>query len=279
METVQTTGTLRVQYPMTAFHVAEKIPIKTAIEVVASLKLPPPEYVDPAGTDIIIRLPEPDAFCCVYSFGSLVFFNTPEERQKEIIEDIRTQFRPLDGELTNDDFSVIVDASQEERVSFDNAVLNDLAIAKIGILGLLLAQSATLEYYERVVEDLLDQAEAITATMKIDGKLPGYTRETIRYIGISLSTRRDIISRLYIVDAPDITWEDPSLDRLFKQMKATLDIDVRYRALEYKLKLIQEGVEVIVDLTNAQRNIWLEVIIVVLIFVEIILALVLGISH
>ena len=149
--------------------------------------------------------------------------------------------------------------------------------AKISILALLLAQSATLEHYERQVEQLLDSAETISEPMKQHGRLPRYNRDTIRFIGISLSTRRDLVSRMYILDEPEGTWDNAALDRLFKQMKATLDIEVRYRALEYKLGLIQEGVDVIVELTNAQRNIWHEMVIVVLIVVEIAIAL--GIIH
>lgn len=262
---------------MVAFHVVEKIPIKSAIETTSLLGLPQPSHVDPGGTDLIVTLAQPHAYCCFFNFGTVVFFNTPEDEQRRVLEALKTHFRTIEGEPTNDDFNVVIDRGQQERVSFDHAVLNDLAVAKLEILALLLAQSVALDFYERLVEDLLDQAEAITASMRRSGKLPGYTRDAIRYIGISLETRRDIISRLYIVDAPDSTWEDVGLDRLFKQMKAMLDIDVRYRALEYKLKLIQEGVEVIVDMTNAQRNIWLEVVIVILILVEIILAM--GIFH
>src|SRR5579863_8570228 len=107
METVERQiGALQVQYPMTAFHIVEKIPIKTAIEIIHSLGLPPPEYIDPAGTDIIVRLPQSDAMCCLYSFGSVVFFNTPEDQQKRIMDAIKTHFKALDGEMTNDDFSV-----------------------------------------------------------------------------------------------------------------------------------------------------------------------------
>jgi uncharacterized Rmd1/YagE family protein len=261
------------EYVIVAFHIVAKIPIPRALELVAGLGLPDPPDIDPGATDVLVELPYPDAWCGFYDFGSVAFFNAPAEQRERVLEAVRASFEALEGESTTDDFRVIVDPQGQERVSFNHAVLTDLARTKIEILALVVAQSTTLEYYEKRVEELLDGAEAVSEPMKKHGRLPRYTRNTIRFIGISLATRRDLVSRMYILDEPESTWEDVGLDRLFKAMKTTLDIDVRYRALEYKLGLIREGVDVIVELTNAQRNIWLETIIVVLIVVEILLAM------
>jgi len=250
--------------PMVAFHVAEKIPIK---QVVAAWL---DRLVDSSSTDATFQL-GPRSFFAVYSFGSCAFFNVSAAQQASVVDKLREIAAPVPGEPSSDDFLVSVGSHARETVQFDRAILNELTPHKIEILLLVLAHSATLEYYETLVEDLLDKAEAITSTMKT-GRLPSYSRDTISYIGLSLSTRRDLISALYIVDAPEIVWQDRHLDRLFNQMKTTMEIETRYRALEYKLKLIQEGVEVIVDLTNSQRNIILELMIVVLIVIELALA-------
>ncbi len=260
------------QYRLHAWHLAERIPIKNVSEVLVSLGFPEGEHLDPAGTDLVVNLGEA-SWCFLYHFGSIVFFNAATPTRERILSAIRTAVRSP-AKITSDDFGVLVEKQATERVAFDNAVLTDLTVSKVAILAVLLAQSTALEYHERLVEELLDGAEAITEPMKRHGRLPGYNRNMIRYIGFSLSTRRELVSSLYVIDAPDITWEDVALDRLFNQMKATMDVDARYRALEYKLKLVQEGVEVMVDLTNAQRNIWLEAVIVGLILVEIALALI-----
>ena len=51
------------------------------------------------------------------------------------------------------------------------------------------------------------------------------------------------------------------------------EIETRYRVLEYKLKLIQESLEIIVDLSRGVRETMLEVTIIVLIAIEVIVAL------
>lgn len=251
-------------YRLAAYKFAEKTPIKEAVNAFLD------RLVVTTNTDANFRL-GPDSYFGVYSFGSVTFFNVPQAQQDSVLERLAAISTKLEGELTSDDFIVTVSTTQRESVHFDRAVIADLSPAKIQILSTVLAESATMEYYENAVEDLLDRSETVTTELRT-GRLPRYTRWTLQYIGMSLSTRRDLVSSLYIVDAPESTWEDRKLDRLYTQMKATMDIDVRYRALEYKLKLIQESVELIVDLTNTQRNIQLEVAIVLLIVVEIALA-------
>ena len=53
-----------------------------------------------------------------------------------------------------------------------------------------------------------------------------------------------------------------------------MEIDVRYRALEYKIKIIQESVDVIVDLSKSKRETMLEMIIILLITFEIVISII-----
>jgi uncharacterized Rmd1/YagE family protein len=263
------------EHRLTAYHLADKLRVKAIADLFEQA------LVRADATEAVVSLGS-TAWFAVYSFGAIVFFAAPEEQQSQVLERLqpllttpkerlRDDFYPTKERL-RDDFLIKVDPTARDNVYFSQAVLCDLAPAKIEIIALVLAQSVTLEAYEQMVETLLDGAESITSSMKT-GRLPGYTKATMAYIGLSLSTRRDLISGLYIVDAPEAVWEDPQTDRLYNQCKRLLEIAPRYHALEYKLKLIQESVEIIVDLTNTRRNLWLEVAIVVLIVVEIGLAL------
>ena len=267
-------GTVRTEpqeksYTLTSTHMAERIPLKKVVDRYLD------RLVKHSPMEAVFRL-SAESWFWTYNFGAVSFFNVEPAVQAEIVSALQQMSRTVTGDPLSDDFRVVVDPEQREGVSFDKVVLTEISQQKVEILALVLAHSVTLDYYESVVEELLDQAETIISPMKATGSLPRYSRSTIRYIGISLSTRRDLISWLYIVDAPDEAWEDRGIDRLFTQMKSNMDIDVRYRAVEYKLKLIQEGVEVIADLSNAARNIVLEFIIVLLIVVELVLALYRG---
>lgn len=95
----------------------------------------------------------------------------------------------------------------------------------------------------------------------------------LKFIGLGLSTRREIVSRLSIMDSPDVAWEDPSADQLFNELRANFELQARFRTLEYKLRLIHESAEVLVDLSNTRRFTMLEITVIILIAVEILLAL------
>jgi uncharacterized Rmd1/YagE family protein len=88
-----------------------------------------------------------------------------------------------------------------------------------------------------------------------------------------LDLKQEIISNLYIVDSPDETWESVMLDKLHQELKLMFEIAIRYRALEYKIKIIQESVDVFVDFAKSRREALLEIIIILLISFEIIISL------
>ena len=89
-----------------------------------------------------------------------------------------------------------------------------------------------------------------------------------------MDTKQEIISNLYIVDSPDETWENVELDKMHQELKVMMEIDIRYRALEYKIKIIQESIEVIVDLSKSKRETLLEMVIILLITFEIIISII-----
>ncbi|MBI4510921.1 MAG: RMD1 family protein, partial [Deltaproteobacteria bacterium] len=86
-------------------------------------------------------------------------------------------------------------------------------------------------------------------------------------------TKNQIIAALAVLDKPAVTWESESLDRLYRDLRLMLEIDDRFRALEYKLRTIQETLELFLEMSQTRRMIFLEATIVVLIVVELLLTL------
>ena len=63
------------------------------------------------------------------------------------------------------------------------------------------------------------------------------------------------------------------MDEIYADLRAMFDLSERFQALEYKLKLIQETLEVLLDVVRDRRLYWLEGSIVGLIVFDIILTL------
>ena len=137
-----------------------------------------------------------------------------------------------------------------------------------------LAESTALEYYEVLIENLLEKTNTFSKKLQRQGRMLESTEDLIKFIGLCLNTKQEIISNLYIVDSPDETWENSELDRIHQELKAMMEVDIRYRALEYKIKIIQESVEVIVDLSKSKRETMLEMIIILLISFEVVISII-----
>jgi required for meiotic nuclear division protein 1 len=160
------------------------------------------------------------------------------------------------------------------KVYFDRVVSQALSYPLVKIVCMLLAESTALEYYEILIQNLLERTNTFSKKLQRQGRMLESSEDLIKFIGLCLDTKQEIISNLYIVDSPDETWENVELDRVHQELKSMMEIDTRYRALEYKIKIIQESVDVIVDLSKSKRETLLEMTIILLITFEIIISII-----
>jgi uncharacterized Rmd1/YagE family protein len=258
-------------YRIKAVHVSEKLRLKDLRE---RFSRPPVEF---SNYEMVIKYGE-DSFAFVYNYGSVVFFNVPEDMQEKELSKIQEYRAPSDLARTTDIFLLEVRDVREEpssnKVYYDRLVVSSLSYEKIKIVCMLVAESTALEYYEILIQNLLEKTNTFSKKLERQGRILESSEDLIKFIGMCLNTKQEIISNLYIVDSPDETWENHELDKVFQELKTMLEIDIRYRALEYKIKIIQESVEIIVDLSKTKRETMLELIIILLIAFEVVLSII-----
>ncbi len=254
-------------YNVHAFHLTEKLKLK---DISALVDLQPTQLSVWEATYSFSE----ESYAFIYNFGSAVFFNVQEDQQKIILDKIKKGNVPEQpGYTTTDTFIVEVTGEEKHEVGFHKVVIKDLTYQKARLVSMVVAESAALEYFELIVDDLLERTHQISDSLRKKGKLIKETKQLIKFIGFCLTTKQEIIANLYVVDAPDEVWEDQVLDRLYNDLKRMFEIETRYRVLEYKLKLIQESLEIIVDLSKSVRETMLEVTIIILIAIELLVAL------
>jgi uncharacterized Rmd1/YagE family protein len=264
---------LKQPYRIKAMHVAERLRLKDLRE---RFSRPPIEF---SNYELVIQYSE-DSYVFVYNYGSIVFFNVPDDVQERELSGIQEYRMPSDLARTSDVFLMDVqdtqapDGAPQNKVYFDRVVVQSLSYAKIKISCMLLAESTALEYYEILIENLLERTNTFSRKLERQGRIIESSEELIKFIGMCLNTKQEIISNLYIVDSPDETWDSHELDRIHKEVKTMMEIDTRYRALEYKIKIIQESVEIIVDLAKSKRETMLELIIILLIAFEVVMGII-----
>jgi uncharacterized Rmd1/YagE family protein len=257
-------------YKVAALHVAEKLKLKDLRDRMINQQV-----VEFSNYEMIIKYAE-NSYGFIYNYGSVVFFNVPEELQLSELKRVREDYKLFYN--TSEVFLLEVQEELEpsvgNKVFFDRVVVKSLTFEKVKQVCMLIAESTGLEYYENQVEKLLESATHYSRYLQTTGKYLKGSKDLIKFIGLCLNTKQEIISNLYIVDSPDETWENPELDKLFKELKQMLEIDIRYRALEYKVKIIQDSIEVMADLAHSRREVMLELVVILLITFEIILSLI-----
>lgn len=211
----------------------------------------------------------------IYPFGALVFFDVaPEVRASELKR--LGQVRPglTKAQVLNEELSVR--ESPDARPEIDNGVLvvDALTFERASVVALTVAQSAAMDYYESIVDQMFVTTDKLGEELEKAGTMPMRTRHLHKFIGATVGTRSEVLSILHLLDKPDAAWDDPGADRIYEKLRSEFDLVDRYQSLELKLRAVQDTLEVITDVARDRRLFVLEATVVLLILFEIVLSLI-----
>ena len=208
----------------------------------------------------------------IYPFGAVVMHDVPAQRRESELAKLHTARPGLTTQVIREDYSVRDDPTQPTGIQDGVLHVDKMTPARAGVVALTMAQSAAMEYYERIVEALFERTNGLVDRLEKKGTVPYSTRPLHRFIGEAISTRSEVLSILHLLDKPDATWDDPSMDRIFDDLRAEFDLVDRYAALESKLKSIQEALELVLDVARDRRLVTLEIVVAILILIELFFA-------
>jgi uncharacterized Rmd1/YagE family protein len=208
----------------------------------------------------------------VYPFGAAVFRDAPLEQRERFLERIRGTLRAPARKVVAESFTVREEPSA--KIGFVDGVLqlDELGPARAAAVAIVVAQSAAMEYYERLVDDLFARTDALVDRLEKSGTVRARPARLHRFIGEAITSRNEVLSVLHLLDKPDEVWEDPELDRIYDDLRAEFDLTDRYQSLEIKLRGVQESLELVLDVARDRRMWLLEMSIALLILVELVLS-------
>jgi uncharacterized Rmd1/YagE family protein len=209
----------------------------------------------------------------IYPFGAMVFRDVPPAAQQAELDRIRRARPGLTEATVKEELAVREDPGRQPDVAGGVLTLDRLSPERASVVALTVAQSAAMEYYERIVEGMFTRTDQLVERMEARGTVPLRTRPMHQFIGAAIGTRNEVLSVLHLLDKPDEAWDDAGMDRIYDELRAEFDLSDRYSALELKLRSVQEALELLLDVARDRRLVLLEATIVVLIVVEIVLAL------
>jgi uncharacterized Rmd1/YagE family protein len=210
-----------------------------------------------------------EKYLYVMDYGAVTFAGFTDEETAVYLDRLQPFTQgPLD-KREGEDFRVHADA-QEAVFGYNDIHLPAFNEDVLRIIMLYVGQSAALDHYEAAIDLMLSESGRFAHELERHGKLKTSRRNVQRFIGRTLSIRNRIVDNLYIMDAPDITWEDEYLDKIDRGMKKTFDIIERFRSLDLQLREIKENLELFAELLQFRTSNTLEWIIIALFLIEVI---------
>jgi required for meiotic nuclear division protein 1 len=146
---------------------------------------------------------EPAGGLYAYPFGAVVTLDVPSDRRDAEIARLRDFIPKLTTQVVREDYTV------SEHSSFQIGILDGMlrvdrfTAARAGIVALTVAQSAAMEYYERIVEDMFARTGSFVERLESTGRVQFRTRPLHRFIGQAIATRSEVLSVLHLLDKPD----------------------------------------------------------------------------
>ena len=206
----------------------------------------------------------------IYPFGAVVMHDVPPDRREAELARIHKARPGLTTQVVREDYAVLEDPSFQTGIHEGTLRVDRFTPGRAAIVALTMAQSAAMEYYERIVDALFERTNVLVERLEKKGTVPFRTRPLHRFIGEAISTRSEVLSILHLLDKPDAAWDDPAMDRIYDDLRAEFDLVDRFAALESKLRSIQEALELVLDVARDRRLILLEIIVVLLILAELV---------
>ncbi len=215
---------------------------------------------------------EPEGGLYIFPFGAIVTHDVPSEHRERVLARLTQSLPKLTTKVIREEYSVLEDPESQIGISDGMLRVDKLTPARAGIVALIVAQSAAMEYYEQIVEDLFVRTAKLVERLETRGTGPFRVRPMHRFIGEAISTRTEVLIVLHLLDKPDAVWEDPAIDRIYDELRGEFDLVDRYAALTSKLQSIQEALILVLDVARDRRLVLLEIVVILLILLEVVLS-------
>jgi len=253
-----------MNYPISSIYVAHKIRLDEAEKLAE-------EYILVAKKRNLLQYEiATNQHLFIYSFGVFVFVGIDARFYKKIIKKFSRSFvEPTIREITED--YAIEDGAEKDSVEATSVKLKTFSAERISLIAEVLAQSAAIEYFDFKTDEIVGSFEKVNSELERRGQLRIKTKEIVKLIGAAHSILQSLITRLSLLDQPDIVWDNAELEGLYKNLRSFYELDARFKNIGFKINYIKDTSETIAELLQHRRSVGLEWIVIILILIEVIL--------
>lgn len=229
--------------------------------------------------------PEGEGDVFIFPYGVVVCWGMTEEQQAELLTVMN--FCAIDGyiEPEEDDFTYSYGDnfdfvySQDELIlctkpSLDEEQLQRSVLEKLAASHAF-AQSSKLSSFAESIQKSIEDTRGLAEELAYNGEIISQSqRDIARNMGRLILDRHTIYLYADVLDTPDVCWENPDLDPLYRKVNTFLELKPRVDLLNSRVEVVRELLSVLSDELHSKHASRLEEIIIWLITVEILIEMV-----
>lgn len=212
----------------------------------------------------------------LYYFGSLVFINMEYHEIQDVIKYIQNIDPNLKNNIPNeyiDEYKLEVDDKFEYTLYNDMMTTKEFFPYYLDIISVVLAKSTSLKIIEKNIDNLLDSVENIMNYLDT-GKFNMSDEQIAKTSAKILRFKYNSISYLMLLEKPKSAWDNVDIENFYIEINSLFEMKDRYEKISHKTEVLQDITDVFTSLTHEKRGTKLEILVIVLIFVELLVSLV-----
>lgn len=226
-------------------------------------------------SEVFYVIPENNRYLYLFDYGVIVFANYDQKSKKDFINFIKSYATSLVRFKLSEEYLIVTNENLN-KIIVENAFVSvpkiDNSLLKIVMLNI--GQSVALEHYEILSDTMINSSKEYILQLETNGKLNVSKNNLLKHIGKVLNVKNSIIDNLYILDDPNLVWDNEELNLLNRHLKINFDINTRFKGLDYRLQIVEDNLTIFTNILNVKESNRLEWIIILLILSEIIINLV-----
>ncbi len=209
----------------------------------------------------------------LFRYGVAVIACLSPQQEEEVLKGLQPRLirpiRPFEEETA---FVEVAPDKDDQILPGGPISLKTVTPDHLIVIADALSKSVVLARDEREVAAVFELVEPFARHLAERGRAGASRRTILRLIGNALLVQQRFSGRVAVADKPDVVWDRPDLDRLYARLEDEYELRERAEALASKLSVIAETAEVLTDIIDTKRSFRLEIIVVILIAVELIIA-------
>jgi uncharacterized Rmd1/YagE family protein len=211
-----------------------------------------------------------DGYVVAFRYGAVVMIGLGDADENSVLDELKPEkVNPPEEER----FSIEIRPDQDEGLATNGGLqLKELTAAHVLVLADVLAKSVALASYEREIASVFDTIEPAATALAVSGRIPRDRKALLQLIGSALLAQHRVSGRIAFAEKPEILWEHPELERFYARLEDEFEIVERGTLLNGKMTVLASVAETFTDMMDTARSARLELLIVLLIVAEIVIA-------